>query len=221
MRTLMLTCFAILVTNTMPCLAQNPGGVDLGGMARESEDAAQGALVTLGKLVTEENAARMGFSGPGEAKQSKLDDPLVDFMIGLSELQRYQEGEDPAKLLVPTGAIIYPVGVGGANVSSITLKKQGDEWKPASFGSPRTAEAAGTARQNVLSKSQVAPSELFQVRIPALNLAFLGYMADQTLMFTPLHDFPGYGLEAGSTVPAKDVLLRLKPEAERHDGLPR
>ncbi len=52
------TLIGILMT---PCFAQAPAGVDISAVAQESQSAANASLATLGKLVTEENALRMGF----------------------------------------------------------------------------------------------------------------------------------------------------------------
>ena len=58
------------------CFGQNPGGVDLTAVARESAAAARHSLPTLAELAKGDNAARMGFAAPGDAERSELAAPF-------------------------------------------------------------------------------------------------------------------------------------------------
>ena len=68
---------------------------------------------------------------------------------------------------------------------------------------------------------KVAENRTFQVRIPAFNLVFVGYVDSGRLMLTPVVDTQRYGLTAGTAVAADQVFARVKPDAERDPGLPR
>lgn len=219
MRTLILATFMWLLMT--PCFAEMPAGVDINLMAQESQPAAKASLSTLNKLVTEENASKMGFDGPGDVEQSQLDIPLSDFMVGLDSLRGYQQGKDPMSLLRSTGQVVYPVKVGGAVHSSITLKKQDTAWQAVSFGAPNLAKALDGARETVAKREKLPTSEFFQVRIPAFNLIFVGHVANGKLMLTSAANADMYGIKEAVTQPADEVFLRLKPEAERDTGLPR
>lgn len=212
------TLIGLLMT---PCFGQTPAGVDISAVAQDSQSAAQASLATLGKLVTEENARKMGFSAPGDAKQSQLGTPLANFMVRLDSLRKYQQGEDPMSLLQSTGTIIYPVKVGGSVQSSVTLKKQNTKWQPVSFGSSILVKALNAARGTVSKRDGHQASDFFEVTIPALNLFFVGHVAGGKLMLTPVTDMDVYDLKTTVAQPAEKIFLRLKPEAERHEGLPR
>ena len=63
-------------------------------------------------------------------------------------------------------------------------------------------------------------SEYFEVRIPAMNLVFLGTRTEEGLLLTPVLDDPSYGFERGGTLPAEKALEAIVPAASEHKGLP-
>lgn len=219
MRTALLA--AIIAIVPAACFGQNPAGVDLAATAQQSAAAAKQSLSTLAELAKGDNAARLGFTAPGDVERSELGTPLTDFIVQLDDLRNWQSGSDPTRLLRPTGLVIYPVSVGGAPRSSITLKKQDSEWKPVAFGAPGQTQAVGRARAAVIATEGVSGPQTFQVRIPAFNLTFVASLRGSNLMLTSAIDAPAYGLTAGTTVAADALFTRLKPEAERDQGLPR
>jgi hypothetical protein len=218
---IILLAAAVMAMVPAACFGQNPGGVDLTAVARDSAAAAKQSLPTLAELAKGDNAARMGFAAPGDAEQSELAAPLSDFIIGLDDLQSWQPGTDPMGLLRPTGLVVYPVKTAGSVRSSVTLKKQDSTWQPVAFGAPAQSQAVAGARAAVTGKANVAEARTFQVRIPAFNLVFVGYADGGRLMLTPVVDTQRYGLSAGVAVAADQVLARLKPDAEKDPGLPR
>lgn len=219
MRIVLLT--AVMAIVPVVCFAQNPGGVDLTAVAQESAAAARQSLPTLAELAKGDNAARMGFAAPGDAEKSELAAPLSDFIVGLDDLRSWQPGTDPMSLLRPTGLVVYPVTTGGAVRSSVTLKKQDSAWQAVAFGAPAQSQAVAGARASVADKAKVAENKTFQVRIPAYNLVFVGYVDSGRLMLTPVVDTQRYGLSAGVAIAADQVFARIKPDAERDPGMPR
>lgn len=219
MRIVLLT--VVMAMAPVVCFAQNPGGVDLTAVAQESAAAARQSLPTLAELAKGDNAARMGFAAPGDAEKSELAAPLSDFIVGLDDLRSWQPGTDPMSLLRPTGLVVYPVTTGGAVRSSVTLKKQDSAWQAVAFGAPAQSQAVAGARASVADKAKVAENKTFQVRIPAYNLVFVGYVDNGRLMLTPVVDTQRYGLSTGVAVAADQLFARIKPDAERDPGLPR
>jgi hypothetical protein len=63
-------------------------------------------------------------------------------------------------------------------------------------------------------------SELFEVKVPALNLTFVGQRQNGELFLAPIQDDPRLKLERGKALPAKEVLQALQPAAQKHEGLP-
>lgn len=200
---------------------QGPGAANLRILADESQPTARGALVNFGKLVSEKNATRMGFAKPSDVQRAQLDTPLGDFIVRLDELGQYRAGSDPSALLHPTGQITYPVKVGERVQSSITLHKDNSTWRAVSYGSPMLITALQDTRDVVVKRERREIKEFFQVRIPALNLHFIGHMAGDKLMLTPVRDMEMYGLKKGDTQAAAQLFAKLQPAAAQDDGMPR
>jgi hypothetical protein len=211
---------AVIALVPAASFAQNPAGVDVAAVARDSAVAAKQSLSTLAALSHGENATRLGFRTAEEAAQSDLGAPLSDFIVGLDDLRAWQPGKDPMSLLHPTGLVVYPVTVGGAVRSSLTLVKQGNEWKAVSFGAPAQTQAVAGTRDGV-ARAGVAAASTFQVRIPAFNLVFIGYLTGGRLALAPALDVARYELTRGIPVAADTLFTRLKPFAEQDQGLPR
>jgi hypothetical protein len=221
MRIILLAAVMAMAMVPAACFGQNPGGVDLTAVARESAVAAKQALPTLAEMAKGDNAARLGFAVAGDAERSELAAPLSDFIIGLDDLRSWQPSTAPMGLLRPTGLVVYPVKTGGAVRSSVTLKKQDSTWQAVAFGAPAQSQAVAGARAAVTDKAKIPETQTFQVRIPAFNLVFVAYADGNRLMLTPVVDTQRYGLSAGVAVAADQVFARLKPDAERDSGLPR
>jgi hypothetical protein len=213
--------FVGLVLAAAQVLAQAPGAASLRTLAEESQPSARGALLKFGKLVSEKNATRMGFARPSDLQRAQLDTPLGDFMVRLDELGQYRNGNDPTALLHPTGQVTYPVTVGDKVQSSITLQKADSEWRAVSYGSPMLMAALHDTRDGIGKRERRENKEFFQVRIPAFNMHFIGHMAADKLMLTPVRDMELYGLKKGDTQAAAHIFAALQPGAAQDEGLPR
>lgn len=211
---------AVIALMPAASFAQNPGGVDVAAVAQQSASTAKQSLSTLSALARGENATLLGFRTTAEAEQAELAAPLSDFIVRLDELRTWQAGKDPMSLLHATGLVVYPVMTGGAVRSSVTLQRQGNEWKAVSFGAPAQTQAVATTRDGV-ARGGVAAASTFQVRIPAFNLVFVGYLSSARLTLAPVLDVPRFELAKGRAVAADALFTRLKPLAEQDQGLPR
>lgn len=222
----MRTCnaVAILALVSGQAMAEAPTREELRAMTEQTQGVAQASLGTFARLLTPENAPRMGLRAPNEATQARLGAPLVDHIIGLTDLQAYDGTRDPAALLRRSDQVVYPVLVDGTPRASTIVARQGNEWRAVSFGSPVATGASEAARRAIARDAApgAAPAETFQVRVPALNLVFVGRNDGGTLLLTPTVDVPDLGLMAGRTEPAREVLQRLVPLARAQDpSLPR
>jgi hypothetical protein len=216
MRTVLLIAVMGLAAATL-AMAQTPTGADLRAMTADSQKTAEAGLGTLKELVTENTAQRMGFDTPDQAGEARIGPAIADYMIGLEPLRDYRPGQDPDDLILSTGLIHFLVEAAGATRCSITVQRTENDWRAVSFGAPLLSRALATALTSVKGD----PAESFMVRIPAFNLTFLAYRSEGQLMLIAVQTAGSYGIEEGSTAPAEEVLARLQPEAERHDGLPR
>jgi hypothetical protein len=212
MRALLVAC-GILVFAT-PLLGQ----AEDERFAAGSDKVAAEALSRFAQLVTRENYRQMGFDSPEEVRSAKLGPPMRQFSVGLDDLRRFEAGSDPTKLLGGADTLIFPVLTGERVRSSITLQRDSSGWRAVAFGAPSFTRAAWDARGR--SEAAGAGASPSIVRVPALNLFFLGTRRDGQLMLAPLLDDPRLKLEKGVPVPAATVFTALVPLARAHNDLP-
>lgn len=175
--------------------------------------AANDAIGVLRQLVTQQNYVEMGFSSLAEVKEAQLGAPLAVSNVGLDALRGYSAESDPSELLTPSAETVYPVTVGGAVRSSITLVKSEKGYTAASFGNAGIAQAIGRLREN-------AGPDAFIVRVPALQVWFVGSKSERGLVLTPIAADPRLKVESGRPVPAAAVFNQLVPLARTYNGLP-
>ncbi|MBE7446943.1 MAG: hypothetical protein HS132_17665 [Planctomycetia bacterium] len=187
----------------------------------EPQKVASESIVTLRKLVNEQNYKAMGFESPDEVSTVALGEPIRVFLVRLDQLREYQPGSDPNKLLIDGDKIIYPFTVKEQVRSSVVVEKINEAWNATNFGGPHLIKILANIRKNTSDSTGLPISSYFAVQVAALNLYFVGHRTDNELMLTPLLDDPGFEFKAGRTMPAKDVFSAILPSAREHNGLPR
>ena len=185
------------------------------------EPEAAKALAIFGGLVNSKNFRQMGFESVEEVKSAALEVPLKEYIVLLDPLRKYEPSTDPRTLLSDTGQVTYPVGVGGRVRSSLTLSNVKGEWKPVSFGDANLHKLFAKIRDENARTAGLQKTDYFIVRIPALNLVFLGYEKEDRLVFVPILDNSAYGFRAGGSIQARGAFLAVREAARQHDGLPR
>lgn len=188
---------------------------------KETQPVAQKAMETFGQLVSKENYRQMGFESPDEVQSATLGKPIKDFMVRLDELKKYEPGSKADVLLTETNIIIYPVLVKDKVRSSIIISKTDGSWQAVSFGGPAYIQSVSST---VLASSKATGldySSYFIVRIPSLNLFFIGFRSENVLMLVPLMDDARLKFKAGVSMKAEQVFSTVLPEAKAHDGMPR
>jgi len=178
------------------------------------------ALETFGNIVNESNYARMGFKSAKEVKTAQLGPPIQEFSVELNKLQNYEPGSDPDKLLDGGKIVYFPVNVQTETRSSIMMVNEKDQWIAVSYGSANLVKLLTGFRSRLQRTTDLSMSSFFVVRIPALNLYFVGYRIDQRLMLTPILDNIDYKFKSGIPISVEEVLRILLPHAKAHDGLP-
>ena len=168
----------------------------------------------LQKLVNDQNYRAMGFDSLDEVKQAQLGQPLDVFNIGLDQLKSYQTGANATGLLSKTAETIYPVTVSGQVKSSVTIVQKEGGYHPSSFGNAEIIKSLSRYRRGDLAAND------FVVRVPALNMYFLGRKVEDRLFLTPVVEDPRLKLRPGEAVPAEIVLQDLVPLANAYNGEP-
>lgn len=177
----------------------------------QPQDAARQAMSTLQQLVTDQNYRGMGFESRDEVKNASLGEPLPMFNINLDRLKAYRPGADVNALLSASSDTIYPITSNGQVRSSVTVTKAEGGYTASSFGNAAVVQA--------LSRYRQAPNS-FVVRVPALNMYYLGTRGEARLMLTPIVDDTRLKLQTGVAVPAEQVIEQLVPIANSYNGLP-
>jgi len=183
-----------------------------------AEEAARRALRTFALLVNEGNYEELGFESPSEPRSATLGEPYGEFMVRLDRLEEYQPGGDASELLNATGRLTYPVLVGERTRSSLTVTMREGSWTSESFGAPSYSRRFTEVRDR-LGRERPS-SEYFEVRVPALNVSFVGELGESGLLLTPVFDDPRFGFESGGTQPADRALSAMVAAAREHNGLP-
>jgi hypothetical protein len=215
MRTL--ACFLIaLLLSVGQVLAQDPKVY-----SKEMVAAGMKSLETFRGLVTKDNFRQMGFDSAQEIRGAVLDTPLVDYIVRLDQLRKYQPGTSAEALLTATGQVHYPVAVDGQVKSSMIVVRGQAGWRAVSFGGFNLARKIAAAIKESSRNTGLNASEYFVVRIPAMNIVFAAYRDKAQLMLVPIVDDPRWEFKAGAGVAAERVFTTLASSAPPDDGLPR
>jgi len=206
----------ILALSVLPCAAQFADPPQL----EKASVKAKASLGELALIAQQVDPKSLGFDNREQIKWAMPGAPVVDYMIRLDELQKYQPGQPASKLLHATGRLIYPLEVNRNPQSSVVLTFKEQGWVVESFGATSQTKMFAKQRRTVAEKVGRSEKELFQVRVPALQLMFVGVELDGRLSFTPLFEMSLYGLREGQSYPAEQVLEMLLPAARKHNGEP-
>ncbi|KFE63722.1 hypothetical protein [Hyalangium minutum] len=207
MKTLLLTALLAVLSVSTSAQAQAAQASD----ARAAKAAR--ALQELPDIVTKDNHRALGFESAEEARAGKLGDAIPVFMIRLDALQQYR-GEDPGRLLTDVQRAVYPVEVEGQVRTTVELQSVNGRWEVARMGGAQKIRAMDKQRRSTMKARSLRGSDFFEVRIPALNLSFLGHHDEDGLRLTPLADDASLKLQAGRAVLASELLTQLVPLAQ-------
>lgn len=196
---------------------------------KESDKAAGIGVRSLPDIVTNENAAMLGFKNKSEVSSVTTGEPFDVYQVDILELRGFDPAADKvAYLLKPMKIHIYPLLTGRQDDENGKLKprsalvvslrkdkvdKTKSTWKPTNWGLVLLAQAMTEYRASV---NGFASGVI--VWIPGLNLHFLGDQVSDNLMLIPLADRKAYGLTKGVPVSAKIVFALYALEA-RHQNV--
>jgi len=180
--------------------------------SKDPQQAATQALATFPKLITADNYQAMGFQSVDEVSRATLGDPLPVFRVRLDQLQQYQPGSDPEKLLIDGNRVIYPVTVDQQVRSSIVVEGSNNDWKATNMGGPNLIKSLAQVRKERTD---------FVVQVPALSLYFVARRVENQLTLTPIIKDPRFeSFVPGRALSADQVFTAVLPAAKAHNGLP-
>jgi hypothetical protein len=210
---------AILLAQAAP---SDAGGQTFTGSEFNAPDAATKAaaesIQIFKQLVTPDTLPSYAFQSPGSVEKATVGAPMRDALIRLDSLANW-DGKNVEALLTPTGRLIYPIITDATTHSSVTLALKDGRWSSVSFGPTEEAQTRQNINIDIRSKSAPGgpPIQTMQVRIPALNLAFVATYNNNAVTFTSMQSVPDMQLKVGEEEPASNVLARIQPFAKKLD----
>jgi len=188
-------------------------------------------------------ARKLGFDRPineleDSIRQASTLFPIALFRIGLKQLQNYQPGQDPLTLLsadvnwlfhlpppLPPSLIparyLFAIAVkdtSGQTIVQSSVRLAADfsanklNFRIERFGSDYLIRQVDKWRR-VPDTTGPISKEYFLVWIPALNRYYLGKLQAKTFLIKTITEDLQVGLKEGEEGVAKDIFLRLRPEA--------
>jgi hypothetical protein len=205
----------LLVATTFLWLPKLAIGADLNKpIPNAALQQAQVSLQAQQQLTNAQTYKALGFKSIDEVKRTTLGTPLRVYMVRLDKLKEYVASRDPKELLDDTNSVRYPVFVGEEVRSGVVVREVGTQWQVESVGRPALTKALVSAAKSE-GRSAGAGGTQFAVTIPALNLFFIGHLANEKLELTSTADDPQFNIKAGQTLPAAEAFEQLVPYAKQ------
>ena len=215
---LLLTAIVLMAANA--AFPQEPMAVYQASVLKSTQATAQAALSEFSQLVTARNFKALGFDSPRDIRQAVLGDPFGEYMVRLDELKKFTSDINPVDLLHPTERITYPLLVEGATRSGVTVVKRDGKWIPEGIGGANYTRILNEVRSQAVQETGRNSTDFFAVRVPALNMTFLGTGNGSELTLIPILSDPTYGLIRGERIPAREVFETIARGAREHNDLP-
>ncbi len=187
----------------------------------------KGQPATFNEVVTNALADFQELTELEEGKESKLylslsqasaGETIQHYQVGLNDLQQYTEESTAQELIREIDRVSVPlVGASNEMISTIDLDKSSGDWVVAELG---MSDFHASFYEMALSLEGPQTGKRL-IRIPSLNLNFIGVDQDGILNMALLDNQQLDGIPRGQLMPAHEVFLLLVPLARDHDGLPR
>ncbi len=211
----------LLCLCVVPAQAQT---IEQGALRMHHEKAATMAfksLNDLAQLAKQVDVRTLGFNNLDQVLAAKLGQPIADVMVRLDELREYRPGDQVKSLLHVTGRLIYPLEVDRMARSAMVLSlNKSENWTLESFGGASQIGMLTELRKQLANQEGRSQQDYYQVRVPALQLMFLGIEQNGEEYLSPLFDMPVHGMAKGKIYPASEVLEKLVDAARKHNGEP-
>lgn len=171
------------------------------------DEAARKALESLPQLITEANYQSMGFSSLDEVKSAQLGAAVPRRTVSYDALLSMQPGATLSSLFTKDEQFVYPLKVGGAVKSTVSVSKRGEDWQISAIGDSFLA--------GMLSSTTGENLEL--ISIPGLNLDFTAIRQGEDWILIPAQDNPKLNLAKGREVNASAALPAISQYAKEFD----
>jgi hypothetical protein len=182
--------------------------------AKPQKTADEAAKATLGELpALGDGLQKIGISGADEAKKSGLDTAFRVYMVRLDRLGAYDGSQSEGSLLTDIEQALYPVVSEGTVKAVLGVYKGTEGWETHEISSPQIASVLVDVRAGAAAATKKAASSFTVVRIPSLQLWFVGEQTAAGLVLRSTTGIEGIGLAPNTPVAAKSVFTKLVPAA--------
>ena len=203
-----------------PVASQTIGTVDLDRMRGESAAALPQALETYAQLADAQVAGKLGLRSPAALTDARSLPAFVEFTLGIDALRSGQAVERPLSMIGFTGRVIHPLDTGGGAATSVTIARGEGRWRSVSFGSPASTRAFLSARTAFLEREGGSMDDIFLLRVPAFNIAFVAALRGGGLRLGSAFAHLELGIERGRSYDAIDLFGRLAAPARARGAGP-
>lgn len=210
---------AVLVSSLLACAAYAapPAPTD----PNDPVAVATQRLSTLGRLVTKDTYAAMGFQSLDEVGKAKLGSPVSVYMVQLDELKTLNLDADPKSVMHDVKERLFPVHVGGSARTALVVRQDAaGKWRVASLGDASTVKLLDEVRA-LHGKAKGSTHEYILVKVPAVYQMFLARTDGAGKMhLITLHEDKALGAaKKGAERPARTVLELLQKLAKESKPL--
>jgi len=171
------------------------------------DEAARKALESLPRLITEANYQSMNFSSLDEVKSTQLGAAVPRHTISYDALLSMQPGATFSSLFTKDEQFVYPLKVGDAIKSTVSVSKRGEDWQISAIGDSFLA--------GMLSSTTGENLEL--IAIPGLSLDFGAIRQGEDWTLIPAQDYSQLHLTKGTAVKASAALPSISQYAKEFD----
>lgn len=199
------------------CLAATGAGAT---PAATADEAAKQTLAQLSGMAPK-GLRTVGLGSAADARRSGLGASLPVYMVREDALRTYDGRKADREMLVDLQYVLYPVVANGEVTSSLGVGKAADGWETREISSPELARLLVEVRGAAMASEKRDARAFFVVRVPSLQLVFVGQGAGDDLTLRSVLDVPEVGLRAGEPVAGRDLFARLVPLALQPSGMER
>ena len=177
------------------------------------------SLKTFMSLLDSQEVKDFGLKSVAQLATLRPGKQFKKYMISLDKIREFKQGDNVKAIIseYPAVEVSLISQTGKIETSIEFLKTSQGKWEPGGFGATpdmiRLSDARDVIPDNVIKKGDL-------IRIPALQMTFLTVSSSTGLEFISLEDYPNLNLHRGQKAKASNVILRLVPEALKHNGLP-
>lgn len=177
----------------------------------DPQEAAERALSLLRDVIDEKNYRNAGFDSVEQARSAVLGKPMDVYVLRVDLLKGWNGQDDPNAKVLETKSVevVYPVMVSQQAKSTVSIFKDDDGYRPATFGDAEIAR--------ILARYRRGDAD-FMVRVPVVGSYFIGRKSGNDVVLTSAYSVSTLPYQQGELVTAAELLPKLAMLAREPDA---